>query len=67
MIIWIRKKHFGCGQEMINNKDNYPDPKKYLVGIYTSNQNLIPMEEMNFEDDFDINTLIKELEEENIE
>ncbi len=49
------------------NKDNYPDPQKYLVGIYTANQNLIPMEEMNFEDDFDINTLIKELEEENIE
>ena len=47
------------------NKDNYPDPQKYLLGIYTANQNLIPMEEMHFDDDFDIDNLIKELEEEN--
>ena len=47
------------------NKDNYPDPQKYLVGIYTANQNLIPMEEMKFDDDFDINNLINELEEGN--
>ena len=47
------------------NKDNYPDPQKYLVGIYTANQNLIPMEEMNFDDDLDIDVIIKELEEEN--
>ena len=49
------------------NKDNYPDPQKYLVGIYTANQNLIPMEEMKFDDDFDINNLINELEEGNSE
>ena len=47
------------------NKDNYPDPQKYLLGIYTANQNLIQMEEMHFDDDFDIDNLIKELEEEN--
>ena len=47
------------------NKDNYPDPQKYLLGIYSANQNLIPMEELHFEDEFDINTLIKELEDEN--
>ena len=47
------------------NKDNYPDPQKYLVGIYTANQNLIPMEEMNFDDDFDRDALIKEIENEN--
>ena len=45
------------------NKDNYPDPQKYLLGIYTANQNLIPMEEKKFEDDFDINKLVKDLEE----
>ena len=45
------------------NKDNYPDPQKYLLGVYCANQNLIPMEEQHFEDDFDIDALVKELEE----
>ena len=46
------------------NKDNYPDPQKYLLGVYCANQNMIPMDEQHFEDDFDIDALVKELEEE---
>ena len=47
------------------NKDNYPDPQKYLLGIYSANQNMIPMEEQHFDDEFDIDALVKELEEDN--
>ena len=47
------------------NKDNYPDPQKYLLGIYCANQNMIPMEEQHFDDEFDIDALVKELEEDN--
>ena len=44
------------------NKDNFPDPKKYLVGIYTPNQSIIPLEEKEFEEEFDVNDLVEQLE-----
>ena len=46
------------------NKDNYPDPQKYLLGIYCANQSLIPMEEQKFDEDFDIDALVRDLENE---
>ena len=47
------------------NKDNYPDPQKYLLGIYCANQSLIPMEEQKFDEDFDIDALVRDLENDN--
>ena len=47
------------------DKDNYPDPQKYLLGIYSANQNLIPMHEQHFEDELDIYALVNELEDSN--
>ena len=44
------------------NNENFPDPQKYLLGIYCVNQNLIKIEEKNFNDDFNIDDLVKELE-----
>ena len=47
------------------NKDKYPDQKKYLLGIYYANQNMIPMEKQYFDDIFDMDGLVKKLEEDN--
>ena len=44
------------------NNENFPDPQKYLLGIYCVNQNPIKIEEKTFNDDFNIEDLVKELE-----
>ena len=44
------------------NNDNFPDPQKYLLGIYCVNQNQIKIEEKTFNDDFNIDDLVNELE-----
>lgn len=45
------------------NNDVLPDPQKYLLGIYTTNKTIMPIEEKHFDNDgFDINELVKQLE-----
>ena len=44
------------------NIENLPDPKKYLLGIYCSNQNKIHMEEMKFDEEFNIDEIISKIE-----
>jgi hypothetical protein len=44
------------------NNDNIPDPQKYLLGIYTIDRAVIPMEEKKFDDEFDVNDLVQQLE-----
>lgn len=45
------------------NNDVLPDPQKYLLGIYTTNKTIMPIEDKHFDNDgFDINELVKQLE-----
>lgn len=45
------------------NNDEIPDPQKYLLGIYTTNKTVMPIEEKHFDDDgFNIDDLVKQLE-----